>query len=71
MAQDLPRWITDANAAMLRTYAIDLNDAGLDSDDLGNLARAYPDPRAFVAWFGARYDLTSFEEVNFGHPRDG
>lgn len=63
---DLQGWVGEVNAAMLRTYAIDLDDAGLDEDERARHAEAYPDPRDFVEWFGRKYDLTSVAEVNFG-----
>lgn len=50
-------WFRRADQALLRTYGIDFDDAGLGEEDLRRHYAAWPDPKEFVEWFALKYDL--------------
>lgn len=51
------RWSRGANAALLRSYCLTIEDAGLSETDLRRHFAVEPDPEAFVRWFADKYDL--------------
>lgn len=58
-------WKKLVGELLLREYAITLNDAGLDDDELERHYNSQRDPADFVRWFATKYDLTSRSELTF------
>jgi hypothetical protein len=61
MTQD--QWIDVVSERLQRSYAITLNDAGLDESDIARFYASEPDPQFFVDWFVRKFDLTSLTEI--------
>ena len=57
------KWRKTADAVMSNIYGINTDDAGLDDEWLKSHWRSGEAPRAFVEWFGRKYDLVSKQDA--------
>ena len=58
-------WKKLVGELLRREYAITLDDAGLDDDELKRQYNPQQDPADFVRWFATKYDLTSRVRTDF------
>ena len=59
------RWKHQIDEIMVRKFAINTTDAGLDENELQDYWKAQLSADAFVTWFGEKYDLTPVSDWNW------
>lgn len=65
--QNFAEWRNAVDKRMFDVYVISIDDAGIDDTQLKSHWESKQSPYEFVEWFGVKFDLTSRNEVGWGH----
>jgi hypothetical protein len=62
-------WKGEVDSLMLKNYAINTIDAGIDDDRLRSHWSSHDTPSQFVEWYAEKYDLTPLSEWGWHQSR--
>jgi hypothetical protein len=64
-ANNFEKWKREIDRIMVRNFAINTADAGLDKNELQGYRKQQLSADVFVSWFGEKYDLTPISDWNW------